>query len=136
MIGPQSDPASFGGEPTDAFDVIVPPLPGYGFSEAPATDGMGPDQVADLWVDLVAELGYREFFADGGDWGAAVTASLATRHPDHLRGAHFTMFSPPIDPGALIGEDKEWWDALQAYRDAEWGYVHLQRTSRKPLRSL
>ena len=128
VIGPLSDPASFGGEPMDAFDVIVPSLPGYGFSEAPATVGMGPDQVADLWVDLVAELGYREFFAHGGDWGAAVTASLATRHPDRLLGAHFTMFSPPIDPGTLSAEDKEWWDELQAYRDAEWGYVHLQRT--------
>jgi pimeloyl-ACP methyl ester carboxylesterase len=112
----------------DAFDVIVPSLPGYGFSAAPATGGIDPDQIADLWVDLVAELGYQEFFAHGGDWGAAVTGSLATRHPDRLLGAHFTMFSPPIDPGTLSAEDKEWWDELQAYRDAEWGYVHLQRT--------
>jgi pimeloyl-ACP methyl ester carboxylesterase len=128
VTGPLSDPASFGGDPMDAFDVIVPSLPGYGFSAAPATGGIGPDQIADLWVDLVAELGYQEFFAHGGDWGAAVTGSLATRHPDRLLGAHFTMFSPPIDPGTLSAEDKEWWDELQAYRDAEWGYVHLQRT--------
>jgi pimeloyl-ACP methyl ester carboxylesterase len=128
VIGPLSDPAAFGGDPSDAFDVIVPSLPGYGFSEAPPDPGTGINQIADLWVQLVQELGYKRFFAHGGDWGAAVTGALATRHPEQMLGVHLTMLSPPIDAAALKPEHRDWWDHLQRYRDQEWGYVHLQRT--------
>jgi pimeloyl-ACP methyl ester carboxylesterase len=128
VIGPLSDPAAFGGDPLDAFDVIVPSLPGYGFSQAPPGPGTGIAEIADLWVRLVQELGYKRFFAHGGDWGAAVTGALATGHPEQMLGVHLTMFSPPIDSAALKPEHHEWWDHLQRYRDQEWGYVHLQRT--------
>jgi pimeloyl-ACP methyl ester carboxylesterase len=128
VVGPLSDPASHGGDPADAFDVIVPSLPGYAFSSAPTGPGVNAERIAGLWVGLLDALGYDRFFAHGGDWGSAVTAALAANHADRLLGAHFTMFSPPIDPSALGDEHHAWWDDLQRYRDQEWGYVHLQRT--------
>jgi pimeloyl-ACP methyl ester carboxylesterase len=128
VIGPLSDPGAFGGDPADAFDVIVPSLPGYGFSEPPPRPGTGIERIADLWVQLMQKLGYERFFAHGGDWGAAVTGALATGHPEQMLGVHLTMFSPPIDPADIEPEHREWWDNLQRYRDQEWGYVHLQRT--------
>lgn len=128
VIGPLSDPASHGGDPLDAFDVIVPSLPGYGFSQAPADPGISTDRIADLWVHLMDTLGYERFFAHGGDWGSAVSGALATLHPERLLGVHLTMLSPPIDPASLEPKHQQWWDDLQRYRDQEWGYVHIQRT--------
>jgi pimeloyl-ACP methyl ester carboxylesterase len=93
VIGPLSDPAAHGGDPADAFDVVVPSLPGYGFSEVPTARGMSPARVADIWAELMMALGYETFGAHGGDWGAFVTALLGHRHPGRLRGIHMTMMS-------------------------------------------
>jgi microsomal epoxide hydrolase len=128
IIGPLTDPAAYGGDPEDAFHVVVPSLPGYGFSSAPTQPGFGAPQVADVWVDLMRSLGYERFASHGGDWGSAVTTALGSRHPERMIGLHFTMLAPPVDAAALTPDQKEWWDALQRYRDREWGYVHLQRT--------
>jgi pimeloyl-ACP methyl ester carboxylesterase len=128
VIGPLSDPARYGGDPADAFDVVVPSLPGYGFSSQPTTPGMSATRVAGLWVELMATLGYDRFGAHGGDWGSAVSTALGAGFADHLIGIHLTMLAPPVDEAALTPEERQWWEPLKAYRDAEWGYVHLQRT--------
>jgi epoxide hydrolase len=128
VIGPLSDPAAHGGDPADAFHVVAPSLPGYGFSSQPVERGWNADRVADTWVELMSRLGYERFGSHGGDWGSAVTTALAARHPDRMVGIHLAMLAPPIDEAALTAEQRAWWDELKAYRDAEWGYVHLQRT--------
>ena len=128
LIGPLADPAAYGADPRDSFDVVAPSLPGYGFSAAPTQPGAGAAIVADLWVGLMAALGYQRFGSHGGDWGSAVTSALGARHADRMIGLHLTMAAPPVDPGSLTSEQRQWWDALQHYRDREWGYVHLQRT--------
>lgn len=110
------------------FDVVVPSLPGYGFSSPPTRRGFGAGQVADLWVQLMAKLGYPRFGSHGGDWGSAVTTALGARHPDKLIGLHVNMLSPPVDPASLSPEERVWWQGVLDYRDREWGYVHLQRT--------
>ncbi len=128
VIGPLADPAAHGGDPRDAFDVIVPSLPGYGFSDAPSERGMSAGRVADLWVELMSTLGYERFGAHGGDWGCAVATALGAAHPDRMIGLHLTMTSVPVDPDSLTDDQRQWWEALQRYREREWGYVHLQRT--------
>jgi len=128
VIGPLTDPAGHGGDPADAFHLVVPSLPGYGFSSPPTEPGVGAARVADLWVTLMEDLGYPRFGSHGGDWGSAVTTALGAAHPDRMIGLHFSMLSPPVDPASLLGDHHLWWEALQRYRDREWGYVHLQRT--------
>ncbi|HVM66780.1 MAG TPA: epoxide hydrolase [Acidimicrobiales bacterium] len=128
VIDALADPGSHGGDPHDAFDVVVPSLPGYGFSSAPDERGMSAARVADLWADLMSSFGYTRFASHGGDWGAAVTTALGTRHPERMIGLHLTMAAPPVLPSTLTPHQREWWDGVQAYRDREWGYVHLQRT--------
>jgi pimeloyl-ACP methyl ester carboxylesterase len=82
-----TDPESHGGKAEDAFDVIVPSLPGYGFSDRPTQRGMTVSRIADIWADLMTkELGYSRFLAQGGDWGSRVTQQLALQHPDVLLG--------------------------------------------------
>lgn len=128
VIGPLRDPGAHGGDPVDAFHVVAPSLPGYGFSGPPIERGWGASRVADAWVELMGALGYERFGAHGGDWGSAVTTALGAHHPGRLAGIHFTMLSPPVDEAALTPSQREWWETLKAYRDREWGYVHLQRT--------
>jgi len=92
VIRPLTDPASFGGDPEDAFDVIVPSLPGFGFSTPLRKTGVQPVQTADLWLKLMRDvLEYDQFGAQGGDWGAFVTAQLGHKYPEHLMGIHMTL---------------------------------------------
>ncbi len=128
LVGPLTDPGAHGADAAAAFDVVMPSLPGYGWSSAPTTRGFGANQVADLWVKVMAELGYERFGSHGGDWGSAVTTALGARHPERLTGIHVNMLAPPVDVASLTPEQREWWDRVLAYRDREWGYVHLQRT--------
>lgn len=119
VIGPLSDPAAHGGDAADAFDVIVPSLPGYGFSEPLRTTGISAPRVADLWVKLMAGLGHEKFAAAGGDWGAIVTAQMGHAHAERLLGIYLTMARlPGVDPGALkasdFAADEQWmWARLQ-----------------------
>src|SRR5215213_5990541 len=83
-----TDPAEHGGSAADAFDVVVPSLPGFGFSDRPDRPGINLFRVADLWADLMAGLGYARFGAQGGDFGAGVSTALGLRHPDRLVGVH------------------------------------------------
>ena len=113
VIGPLADPAAYGGDPADAFDVVVPSLPGYGFSAPLRTTGIGARRVAELWVQLMGVLGYERFAAAGGDWGAIVTAELGHAHAEHVRGVYLTL---PMIPGVNLrdvpadafAEDEAW----------------------------
>ncbi|MFM7535583.1 MAG: epoxide hydrolase family protein [Acidimicrobiales bacterium] len=97
MVGPLTDPAAHGGDPADAFDVVVPSLPGYGFSVPLRTPGVNVRRVAALWVQLMTDvLGHDRFGAHGGDWGAIVTSELAHAHAPVLIGAHLSL---PVIPG-------------------------------------
>jgi pimeloyl-ACP methyl ester carboxylesterase len=114
IIGPLSDPAAYGGDPADAFDVVVPSLPGYGFSTPLRRTGVDVAVIADRWKDLMVDvLGYGRFGAYGGDWGSMVTARLGHAHPDRLIGVEMSL---PHIPGLARGdlppeawaEDEQW----------------------------
>ncbi len=128
VIEPLRDPVAHGGDARDAFHVVVPSLPGYGFSSAPRERGWNAARTASAWVELMVSFGYERFASHGGDWGSAVTTALGAGHVDKMIGLHFTMLAPPIDEAALTEPERQWWEAVKTYRDREWGYVHLQRT--------
>jgi len=88
IIEPLTNPAGHGGGAADAFDVVIPSLPGYGFSGKPASAGWGPERIARAWAVLMERLGYTRYVAQGGDWGTAVTAAMARQAPAGLLGIH------------------------------------------------
>jgi len=134
-----SDPAGHGGDAADSFDVVVPSMPGYGFSGHPTERGMDVLAVGDLWAKLMSEnLGYQRFGAQGGDWGASVTAKLGLSHADKVIGIHTTSVTRPtpyLGPGSKpLSEAEE--ILLQQRRDwqaAEGGYAHIQGTKPQTL---
>ncbi|MFI5586205.1 epoxide hydrolase family protein [Amycolatopsis sp. NPDC051758] len=91
IIGPLTEPTAHGGTAADAFDVVIPSLPGYGYSGKPHETGWGPDRVARAWTELMKRLGYTRFVAQGGDWGAIVTDVMAAQAPPELLGMHTNM---------------------------------------------
>ena len=91
VIGPLSDPTAHGGEAADAFDVVVPSMPGYGFSGKPTAGGWDPVHIADAWIALMRRLGYERFVAQGGDWGAQITDVMGAKAPPGLLGIHSNM---------------------------------------------
>ena len=132
VIGPLVDPTAHGGQAADAFHVICPSLPGYGFSDKPASPGWGVKRIARAWAALMERLGYGRYGAQGGDWGAGVTMALALQDVEHLCGIHLNM--PTADPAALgqLGEPSESELAALAsfshYRRWESGYSTQQST--------
>ena len=92
VIRPLTDPAAFGGDPADSFDVVVPSLPGYGFSSPLTVPGINYSRTADLWVKLMQDvLGYEKFATQGGDWGAILSAQLGHKYAEHLIGVHIHL---------------------------------------------
>jgi pimeloyl-ACP methyl ester carboxylesterase len=91
IIEPLADPASHGGDAADAFDVVAPSMPGYGFSDRPLEPGMDPARIAGLWAELMVGLGYERFGAQGGDWGALVACYLGAQHAEGVIGIHLNM---------------------------------------------
>jgi epoxide hydrolase len=95
VLGPLADPVAYGGDAADAFHVVVPSLPGYGFSGKPEAAGWDIHRIARAWAELMARLGYERFLAQGSDWGTSVSTSLALQHPGRLLGIHLV---PPLVP--------------------------------------
>jgi pimeloyl-ACP methyl ester carboxylesterase len=103
IVGPLTDPTAYGGKAEDAFDVVIPSMPGYGFSGKPTTTGWDPQHIARAWTVLMKRLGYTKFVAQGGDWGDAVTEQMALQAPPGLLGIHTNMPAtvPPEIAAAL-----------------------------------
>ncbi len=131
VVEPLTDPVAFGGSATDAFHVVCPTLPGFGFSSKPARPGWGTQRIADAWDQLMARLGYPRYGAQGGDWGSQVTTALSVRHPEHLIGIHLNMvfaFPDPEDDDELTEREREALAALEYHRRRGSGYAIEQST--------
>ena len=106
LVGPLTDPTAFGGSAEDAFDVVIPSMPGYGFSGKPTTKGWGPMQIASAWDVLMKRLGYSRYVAQGGDWGAIIVDQMGVQAPEGLLGIHTNMacaIPPAVDAAAFTG---------------------------------
>jgi pimeloyl-ACP methyl ester carboxylesterase len=130
VIGPLTDPAAHGGDPADAFSVVCPSLPGYGWSAKPTTTGWGVERIGRTWIELMARLGYDRYGAQGGDWGAGVTRAVAEQDPTHVAGIHLNMVTVPpvLDDGEPTAAEQAALAALQHYRDWDSGYSAEQST--------
>ncbi len=131
VVGPLTDPLAHGGDAADAFHLVCPSLPGFGFSDKPARPGWGTDQIADAWDQLMTRLGYARYGAQGGDWGAGVTTRLGVRHAGHVAGIHLNMVTVPPDPATMDDLTEQEQGALAAmrhYRDFDSGYSKQQST--------
>jgi pimeloyl-ACP methyl ester carboxylesterase len=130
VIGPLTDPAAHGGDAADSFHVVAPSLPGYAFSDKPAETGWGVERTARAWAELMARLGYRRYGAQGGDWGAMVTTSLAQQDAEHVAGIHLNMVIafPGPDAAEPTEEEKAALAAVNDYMAADSGYSKQQST--------
>ena len=133
VISALSDPRAHGADPSDAFHVVCPSLPGYGWSDKPSTTGWGAARTADAWDELMRGLGYERYGAQGGDWGSMVSMALAIRHPQHLVGLHVNM--PIVRPdrstfGDLTDEERTTLDDMARHR--RWGTGYSTQQSTRP----
>jgi pimeloyl-ACP methyl ester carboxylesterase len=101
VLGPLTDPTAHGGAAADAFHVVCPSLPGYGFSDKPARPGWGVERIASAWAVLMARLGYERYGAQGSDWGTSISASIGQQDPGHVAGIHLTPPLAPPDPATI-----------------------------------
>ena len=135
IIEPLSDPTAHGGSASDAFHLVIPSLPGYGFSGKPTAPGWNPPRIARAWATLMQRLGYTRYVAQGGDWGNAVTENMALQEPPGLVGIHTNMpATVPADiskalavggppPAGLSPEEKHAWDQLAFFFKEGLGYA-------------
>ena len=134
-----TDPASNGLPGFRSFDVVVPSLPGFGFSQAPVSPGTSSRAVASLWQKLMLELGYSSYFAQGGDIGAGVSTWLARLYPDSVRALHLNFISggyyPPLTEAdrPLSSAESEWLAERTRWIEREGGYSHIQATKPQTL---
>lgn len=141
LIGPLTDPEAYGGDPADSFDVVIPSLPGFGFSTPLTTPKINFWRTADLWTTLMRDvLGYDKFAAGGGDWGAFLTAQLGHKYAQHLLGIyiHLTgpldIFNGPLPDEEYYGpSEKAWFQRNQEFFSAESGYSAIQSTKPQTL---
>ncbi|WP_378950034.1 epoxide hydrolase family protein [Mesorhizobium sp. ANAO-SY3R2] len=134
IIAPLTDPTAHGASAADAFDLVIPSLPGYGFSGKPIAVGWNPPRIAKAWAELMQRLGYSNYVAQGGDWGNAVTEDMALQQPPGLLGIHTNMpatVSPEINhslavgtrPAGLTPDERNAWDQLDFFNKNGLGYA-------------
>jgi len=136
IIDPLVDPTAHGGTASDAFDVVIPSIPGYGFSGRPTTTGCGPQRIARAWNVLMKRLGYNRYAAQGGDWGAIITDTMGVQAPPELLGIHTNMagvITPDIDkaagagapaPAGLSAEEQQAYEHLKFVYTKGVGYAY------------
>ncbi len=136
IIGPLTDPTAYGGKAEDAFDVVIPSIPGYGFSGKPTATGWDPARIAKAWIVLMKRLGYNKYVAQGGDWGNAISETMALMAPPELLGIHTNMAATvPADiskalaagspaPAGLSADEKNAYEQLDFFYKKGLGYAN------------
>jgi pimeloyl-ACP methyl ester carboxylesterase len=131
VIEPLTNPTAHGGEAKDAFHVVCPSLPGYGYSDKPARAGWKVERIADAWAELMGRLGYARYVAQGGDWGAMVTTRIGIQDEAHCAAIHLNMPIAPPDPATMADLTEREQSALagmQHYQEWDSGYSKQQST--------
>jgi pimeloyl-ACP methyl ester carboxylesterase len=130
VIGPLTDPVAHGGDAADALHLVIPSLPGYGWSDKPTEPGWGIPRIAAAWEQLMLRLGYERFGAQGGDWGSMVTARIGSTHTDHLTGIHLNMpiVIPLTPPEEMTEAEADAVAGFTNYQQWEAGYSTQQST--------
>jgi pimeloyl-ACP methyl ester carboxylesterase len=131
VIGPLTDPPAHGGDRSDAFHVVCPSLPGFGFSDKPPRSGWGIERIADAWIELMARLGYARYGAQGSDWGTSISSLVGQRDREHVVGIHLTPPLAPPDPSTLddlTERERAALDDLERAARRESGYSSEQAT--------
>ena len=142
IIEPLTNPTAYGGKAEDAFDIVIPSLPGYGFSEQPSEGGWEPNRIARAWITLMKRLGYNRYVAQGGDWGDAITELMAVMAPKELLAIHTNL--PAIVPDEILGallthqpapatlsaDEKKAWDQIDFF--IKKGLAYAQQMSGRP----
>ena len=136
IIAPLTDPTAYGGKAEDAFDVVIPSMPGYGFSSKPSSTGWGPSRIAYAWVTLMKRIGYEKFVAQGGDWGGLITDIMAVQSPTNLIGIatnfpctvpveiNSAAFTGAPAPAGLTDEEKKAYDQLSfSYKHVSYAFI-------------
>jgi len=147
IIEPLTDPTAHGGTEADAFDIVIPSMPGYGFSDKPEELGWDPVRIARAWATLMGRLGYDQFVASGGDWGDPVTEQLAVKFPERIRAVHLNMPSavPPeifaalnggAAPAGLSADESQAFEQLQRFFGKGLGYANEMRLRPQTLYAL
>jgi pimeloyl-ACP methyl ester carboxylesterase len=131
VIGPLTDPTAHGGDAADAFHLVCPSLPGYGFSDKPTRPGWGVERIAAAWTVLMARLGYERYGAQGSDWGTSISASVGQQDSAHVAGIHLTPPLAPPDPATLhdlTERERAALASLEHAAESDSGYSKEQAT--------
>jgi len=134
ILGPLTDPTAHGGEARDAFHVVCPSIPGYGFSGPTKARGWDVQRVAEAEIELMRRLGYARYGAQGGDWGALITSQIGRLEPAHCAGIHVNMaVALPVPDAAISEQEQRWVAELQQFQANETGYQQIQGTKPQTL---
>ena len=130
VIGPLTDPRAHGGDPADAFHLVLPSIPGYGFSGPTREPGWNVARIALAWDELMTRLGYERYGAQGGDWGSAISRELGVSAPGHIVGVHLNMLLPSgsLDLPDLTDVERRRLDRMRQFRATGMGYGAIQST--------